>query len=142
MAASASNVFRVSIPRELYVALLRIQVFENLDWDEACKRAAILLDENSKKFSRLVKSEAEKIYSSRFMRQFNKARRRIVEEAYNRGYKDGYEQGKLDHAIWYYCARCGGKIYVKPNSNSHMAIIKYMREHRWGHATCHQRQHE
>ena len=139
MAASAAGVVKVGIPRELYIALLRIQVSNDLDWEGACRRAAILLDENSRKFMKLVRSEAERLYSSRFMQQPNKARKSIAEEAYNKGYRDGYERGRLDYAIWYYCAVCGEKIYVRPNSNSHMAIIRYMKEDRWGHTTCHKK---
>jgi len=142
MTASAMSAVRVWIPKELYMALLRIQVSENLDWDDACRRAAILLNEGSEKYVKLLKREAEKLYSSRFMQQFNRARKNIAEEAYRRGYRDGYEKGRLDHAIWYYCAICGGKIYVKPNSNSHMAIMKYMKEHKWGHTSCHKRNND
>jgi len=65
---------------------------------------------------------------------------REICEAYWRDYRDGYEKGKVDHAIWYYCAVCGGKIYVKPGSNSHMVIIRYMKEHRWGHTICYEKE--
>lgn len=139
MAGVSSKVTRIEVPKELYVAILKIQVSENLDWDDACRKAAIIIDENSEKFSRLVKSEAEKIYSSRFMQQFNRAKKSIAEEAYKRGYQEGYEKAKKEHAIWYYCAICRERIYIKPNSKSHLAIIKYMNECRWGHMECHKR---
>lgn len=49
----------------------------------------------------------------------------------------GYDEGKRDHQIWYYCAMCRQRIDVVPNSESHKAMIGYMREHGWGHRECH-----
>jgi len=126
---------KVQIPRELHMALLRIQVEGDLDWEEACLKAATLLDRNSEEFKKAVKREAERIYSSRFIKQLNKARETIWEE----GYEKGYEDGERENAIWYYCDVCGKPIYVRPNSESHKAIIRYMREHGWGHKSCHEK---
>jgi len=50
---------------------------------------------------------------------------------------EGYEQAEKDWQIWYYCAVCGKRIDISPNSPSHKAIIGYMKEHGWGHASCH-----
>jgi len=50
---------------------------------------------------------------------------------------EGYNQATEDCQIWYYCAVCGKRIDIDPNSNSHKAIIGYMKEHGWGHASCH-----
>ena len=52
------------------------------------------------------------------------------------GYK-GYEQATEKCQIWYYCAVCGKRINVEPNSDSHKAMIGYMKEHGWAHASCH-----
>lgn len=49
---------------------------------------------------------------------------------------EGYDQAKKDHRIWYFCNVCRKPIYVLPNSESHKAIIGYMKENRWAHATC------
>jgi hypothetical protein len=48
----------------------------------------------------------------------------------------GYDQGKKEHQIWYYCSVCGQRIDVAPNSESHKAIIAYMKEHGWAHTSC------
>ena len=38
---------------------LRLQVSENLDWEDACRRAAILLDEVSEKYAKLTGETTE-----------------------------------------------------------------------------------
>ena len=48
----------------------------------------------------------------------------------------GYDQGKKDHQIWYYCSVCQQRIDVAPNSESHKAMTGYMKEHGWGHTSC------
>ena len=52
-------------------------------------------------------------------------------------WKKGYEVAKRNYEIWYYCAVCGEKIFVSPNSNDHRAMIRYMWEHGWSHSGCH-----
>ena len=51
--------------------------------------------------------------------------------------REGYDQGKKEHQIWYYCSVCQQRIDVAPNSDSHKAMIGYMREHGWAHKGCH-----
>jgi len=41
---------------------------------------------------------------------------------------EGYNQAEKDYQIWYYCAVCGKRIDINPNSDSHKAIIDYMKE--------------
>lgn len=65
--------------------------------------------------------------------------RKDFKEFYERAFNEGYGKAFKDYAIWYYCAICGEPIYVMPNSNSHKAIMEYMREHGWGHSTCHEK---
>jgi hypothetical protein len=47
-----------------------------------------------------------------------------------------YDQAVKDYEIWYYCAKCGGKITISPNSKSHTAVIEYLKEKGWSHQTC------
>ena len=61
-------------------------------------------------------------------------------EGYKKGKKDGYRQGVKDWQIWYYCKVCDKRINIKPNGNSHKALIGYMQEHGWGHAECHEKE--
>ena len=60
-----------------------------------------------------------------------------IEEIKEQAYNEGYEQATEDCQIWYYCAVCGKRIDVEPNSDSHKAIIGYMKERGWAHSSCH-----
>jgi len=48
---------------------------------------------------------------------------RNCQQCYQEGYSRGYEQGKKDCQIWYFCDQCGDRIDVSPDSNSHKALI-------------------
>jgi hypothetical protein len=61
-----------------------------------------------------------------------------VKEMKRRAQDKGYNQAKNDYQIWYFCAVCGKRIDMCPNDEDHKAMIGYMREHRWGHTSCHQ----
>ena len=60
-----------------------------------------------------------------------------AEVVYMKTYERGYTEGAEDAQIWYYCKICGEEIYIEPNSESHKALIEYLEEHGWGHASCH-----
>jgi len=60
-----------------------------------------------------------------------------VEEIKETAWGEGYDQAEKNYQIWYYCAVCGKRIDIDPNSDSHKAIIGYMKEHGSGHASCH-----
>jgi len=57
----------------------------------------------------------------------------IKEIAYNEGCNDAMDACQ----IWYYCAVCRERIDMEPNGDSHKALIDYMKEHGWGHPSCH-----
>lgn len=52
------------------------------------------------------------------------------------GYEDGLELAKEEYEITYPCSVCGKPIAMKPRSESHKAMIGYMKEHGWGHGSC------
>ena len=60
-----------------------------------------------------------------------------TEEIKERARDEGYAQALEDYQIWYYCAVCRERIDMEPNSDSHKAMIGFMKEHGWGHASCH-----
>jgi len=64
-------------------------------------------------------------------------------EAWSSGYgdgcNDGYDKGRREHQIWYFCAICRKRINITPNSNIHEALVGYMKEHGWAHGECHKR---
>ena len=47
-----------------------------------------------------------------------------------------YNQAKEEYQIWYYCAVCGKRIDMDPNSDSHKAMIGFMKQNGWGHKSC------
>ena len=63
-----------------------------------------------------------------------------IKKARDEGHKQGYDQAKKEHQIWYHCDTCQERININPNSESHKAIIQYMKEHEWGHSNCHEKQ--
>jgi len=60
-----------------------------------------------------------------------------VEEIKETAWGDGFAQAVEDCEIWYFCAVCRKRIDMSPNSDSHKAMIGCMKEHGWGHASCH-----
>jgi len=60
-----------------------------------------------------------------------------IGEIRDSAWDEGYAQGMEDYQIWYYCDVCGERIDMEPNSDSHKAMIGYMRGHGWGHISCH-----
>ena len=60
-----------------------------------------------------------------------------IKEIRETAWGEGYDQTIEDYEIWYYCAVCGKRIDMSPNSDSHKAMIGYMKEHGWAHASCH-----
>lgn len=47
-----------------------------------------------------------------------------------------YNQAVKDYQIWYFCSKCGGRINISPNGQSHKAVIEYMKEKGWSHQSC------
>ena len=60
-----------------------------------------------------------------------------TKEIKDKARRAGYEQARKDHQIWYYCDTCRQRMDVAPNSECHKAMIDYMKEHGWGHTSCH-----
>jgi len=48
----------------------------------------------------------------------------------------GYREAKEEYQIWYYCNVCRKRIDIYPNSESHKAIIGYMKKDGWRHEGC------
>ena len=59
-----------------------------------------------------------------------------IEEIKGAAFEEGYNQAVKDYQIWYYCSVCGKRMEMSPNDDDHKAMIGYMKEHGWGHASC------
>lgn len=55
---------------------------------------------------------------------------------YEQGWGDGYDEVLNDYRITYPCSVCGKPIELKPGSDSHGAMVSYMKENGWGHSKC------
>jgi hypothetical protein len=42
------------------------------------------------------------------------------------------------YAIWFFCNKCGYRVYLKPESEKHEDIIEYIRKNKpnWVHENC------
>jgi len=60
-----------------------------------------------------------------------------VEEIEERAWDEGYNQAVEDCQTCYFCNVCRKRIDMSPNGNDHKAMIGYMKEHGWGHPSCH-----
>ena len=87
---------------------------------ETAKRLRDLAMESNKSLATLIKENLD-----------------FQEGEYSDAWAKGYDEGEKENQIWYYCNVCNERIYITPNDNGHKAIIEYMREHGWGHSTCH-----
>ena len=86
-----------------------------------------IIREMSKKFEKSI---------SQLVRESLLEARKEYSDAYDKGHLDGFKEGSVEWASWFYCSKCGEKIFIKPNSNVHKIIIGYMKEHHWVHAEC------
>jgi hypothetical protein len=60
-----------------------------------------------------------------------------IREIKETAWDEGYNQPTEDYQIWYYCNVCGERMDMSPNDADHKAMIGFMKEHGWGHASCH-----
>jgi len=52
-----------------------------------------------------------------------------IEEIGQRAWSEGYDEAEKGYQLWYCCAVCRERIDMEPNSESHKAMIGYMKEH-------------
>jgi len=125
---------KVSIPHELQIAIMRIQVEENLTWEEACVKAATLLKTNSEEFKKAVEAEAKRIYKRRFMTQLNKARETI----YAKGYEAGYKEAASEDHFHVPCSICGKPMHFSSTDENWDKIreVLYNAFKTWAHTSC------
>lgn len=57
--------------------------------------------------------------------------------AYNRGYAEGCADAENLYRVGYRCCVCNGLLTIDDDT-SKRAAAEYMREHGWGHSSCHE----
>lgn len=133
---SRGNAVKAEIPKALYMAIVRLQAAESLDWEEACERAAQLLDANSQEFKRRVKLEAQRLYKQRFMRELNKARETIWRNAWEAGRQWTRQNEDNFHVP---CSICGKPMHfssLDENWESEIKPTLYRAFKNWCHVKC------
>jgi flagellar biosynthesis/type III secretory pathway protein FliH len=128
------------IPWELHMAVIKLQASEELDYEQACKRASQLIDTNSLEFKRAVQSEVNRLKKSETMTQINKGKKTWRKKGYNAGFKEGkkegYQQGVNQYKITYPCSVCGKQLIMMAREKDHEAMKIMMRKAGWAHTTC------
>ncbi len=62
----------------------------------------------------------------------------IRNEALCEGFEEGFSDAEKTFKVTYACSVCGGMMVVSC-AEEKAAITQYMREHGWGHQSCHDR---
>ena len=131
---------RRSIPWTLHMAIVRLQGAEELEYHEACIRAALLIEEGGKKYEEEVNAEANRLYKRRFMGELNKARNTWHQKGYDKGFVDGkavgHDIGRETFQIRYPCSMCGGDLVLRPGGVDTKAAIEYLKAQEWRHSKC------
>jgi hypothetical protein len=129
-----------TIPWSLHMAIVRLQGTEELEYDEACERAAMLIEEGSEKYKETLKAEANRIYKSRFLGEQNKAKNTWIQKGYNSGHKDGIEEGfniaRDRYEISYPCATCGSDIVLRSDGEATKSAVEHLKAEGWRHTDC------
>ncbi|NQT07768.1 hypothetical protein HQ586_01715 [Candidatus Bathyarchaeota archaeon] len=129
-----------TIPWSLHMAIVRLQGTEELEYEEACARAAMLIEEGGEKYKETVKAEANRMYKSRFLGEQNKAKNTWIQKGYDDGFGDGKKAGidigrELDQ-IKYPCSKCGGDLILRPGNKDTESAIEFLKSQGWGHSKC------
>ena len=129
-----------TIPWSLHMAIVRLQGTEELEYEEACARAAMLIEEGGEKYKETVKAEANRMYKSRFLGEQNKAKNTWIQKGYDDGFGDGKKAGidigrELDQ-IKYPCSKCGGDLILRPGNKDTESALEFLKSHGWGHSKC------
>jgi hypothetical protein len=132
---SQEELVKASIPRQLYMAVVRVQATHNLDWESACGKAAELVDSNSVEFKKAVSREAQRLHKAKFLEEMNRARLSI----HNSGFLEGEEWVRANEDSFRApCSICGKPMRFSSNDNNweqakptlHGAFAQ------WAHTTC------
>lgn len=62
----------------------------------------------------------------------------VRKRGYDEGYKKGYGDARSMYAVGYLCNVCGGVLTVS-SEEERKAIKSYMKDHAWGHGSCHEK---
>jgi hypothetical protein len=132
---SQKNEGKKELPWELDKEIMRIQVDEDLTWEDACKRLAMIC--NKAELAKLVQSKAEELGKSRFLTSMNTARGTIERNADARA-TERVRQSETNFQVQ--CAKgCGKPMHFSErDQNYYTEVLPVLRQafQRWAHETC------
>lgn len=121
----------IEISNEFYLTLIRIQGKHNLSFEEACDKAAIMIDPRTDEFNKQVNIKAETLCKSRFMTQLNKSKQTIADKKYDEGFCNGYEDKESEYV--FPCGKCNKEI---PMNDEMWELASKFLSGRWIHVKC------
>ena len=134
--SKSEEAVKVSIPRQLHMAVLKVQVDNNMDWGDACAKAAELINANSEEFKKAVQREAQRIYNSQFMGQLNKTQDNIRKIAF----QGGLGQARMDEDNFHVpCSICRKPMQFSDRDKNWESGTKpalYEAFGKWHHTSC------
>ena len=122
---------RVRIPPVMDQAIVGLRARENLSFDEACERMAVLWDPNSKLFAEAVEKRAQELGKSTFMKQLNSSRVTIQKNE-----ADAVRRNEDNFHVP--CSKCAKPMIFSnrdDNWNESKAIL-YAAFKTWHHVNC------
>ena len=123
---------KISVPWSLYMAIVKLQAEEELDFESARERAGRLLDEKSGKFTKAVQKEANRMYKKRFMEEMNKAKKSWIEKGRMAGLSEAESMFKIECS----CAICGKPMLLVPNGDMTKAAVGFLESSGWRQTKC------
>jgi hypothetical protein len=120
------------VPRDLYMAIVKVQAAENLNLEQACIRVTELYDHGSEQFTKRVKEEARKLHNRELLTELNKGRKTIEKNAEERG---------MNYAkILSPCSVCGKNMVFdllnEQDKKNIMDMLKKGGIDSWQHTRC------
>ena len=129
-----------TIPWSLHMAIVRLQGAEELEYEEACAHAAMLIEEGGERFKEEVKAEANRLYKSRFTGEQHKAKNTWIQRGYDDGFGDGKKAGidigRESYQIKYPCSKCGSDLILRPGNKDAESAIEFLKSQGWRHTEC------
>lgn len=140
MTAQHSKVIRIKtermdIPFALRKQIMRIQVEEGKEQQEACLRAAEILESNHGDFEKEVQKKVRDAINSQVLVKVNKMRRSISEAAYQKGVDFVRENESCFEVP---CSVCNEPMYLSSDKKNWSEVEKVLNStfSSWVHVGC------
>lgn len=126
---------RMDIPFALRKQIMRIQVEEGKEQQEACQRAAEILESNHDEFEKEVQKKVRDAINSQLLARVNKMRKSISEIAYQKG-ADFVRNTESRFQVP--CRTCGELMYFSKDKENWPEVQRLLGRafSNWTHVSC------